>query len=269
MHAHCNEEWRPVAGFIGYDVSSCGGLRTWLKSGPDWNARLQRPRPRRQTVRGNYLAVTLHSPGKSKTMSVHVLVLMTFHGPRPQGMEASHLDGDPFNNHASNLAWESKRANAARKREHGSSLMGPRNPRATLTQEQADQIRTVYAAGRLTQRQVAAMFGSNQRTVGRIVNGQSYVRMPSPPSSPRVEHPPSGGVDFRELTLRALISLDSPEGSSVDLVSAWADISSGTARKYLEEMCCTGRVTKAVPACRRLGPVLYRPADEQTTRGSR
>ena len=37
--------------------------------------------------------------------SVHVLVLETFYGPRPEGYVARHLDGNPGNNHPGNLAW--------------------------------------------------------------------------------------------------------------------------------------------------------------------
>jgi hypothetical protein len=47
---------------------------------------------------------------------VHVLVLETFIGPRPDGYEADHIDHDGMNNHLPNLRWLPRAENQARKR---------------------------------------------------------------------------------------------------------------------------------------------------------
>ena len=46
------------------------------------------------------------------TNYVHRLVLVTFVGPRPEGMECLHLDGDPGNNNLPNLRWGTHKENA-------------------------------------------------------------------------------------------------------------------------------------------------------------
>lgn len=51
--------------------------------------------------------VTLCKEGKVYgPRAVHLYVLETFVGPRPEGMQACHGDGDPANNRLSNLRWD-------------------------------------------------------------------------------------------------------------------------------------------------------------------
>lgn len=55
---------------------------------------------------------------------VHRLVLETFVGPMPQGLQVRHLDGDPKNNHLVNLAYGSAKENAADRDRHGRTFNG-------------------------------------------------------------------------------------------------------------------------------------------------
>jgi len=56
---------------------------------------------------------------KRKQQWLPILVLETFTSPRPEGMQASHLNGIGTDNKLSNLAWESNVDNNNRKYEHG------------------------------------------------------------------------------------------------------------------------------------------------------
>ena len=42
---------------------------------------------------------------------VHILICSTFHGPKPEGKEVRHLDGNGMNNHADNLKWGTREEN--------------------------------------------------------------------------------------------------------------------------------------------------------------
>lgn len=56
--------------------------------------------------------------------SLHRLVLEAFAGPFPAGMEGCHSDGNPLNNAASNLRWDTRSANqkdAVRQKTHGNT----------------------------------------------------------------------------------------------------------------------------------------------------
>jgi hypothetical protein len=76
------EEWRGIAGFPAYEVSSDGGIR-----------RQDNARPLRVTPGSNgYPRVNLGDSGRDKL--VHQLVMEAFAGPAPDGMEVRHLDGD-------------------------------------------------------------------------------------------------------------------------------------------------------------------------------
>ena len=50
----------------------------------------------------------------AKTYYVHEAVLLTFVGPRPEGMQVSHIDGDKLNNRLDNLLYESRKDNINR-----------------------------------------------------------------------------------------------------------------------------------------------------------
>lgn len=58
------------------------------------------------------LHVNLHGlDGRERLANVHTLVLETFVGPRPQGMEACHANDDPTDNRLVNLRWDTHRSN--------------------------------------------------------------------------------------------------------------------------------------------------------------
>lgn len=120
-----HEEWRPVVGYEGlYEVSNLGRVRSL-----DRHVAMRWP-GHRQMIRGRikrlhesaptgYLATGLARDGQKVTKRVHLLVLEAFVGPRPDGMEACHNNGDMHDNRASNLRWDTKRANAQDVLRHG------------------------------------------------------------------------------------------------------------------------------------------------------
>lgn len=116
------EAWRPVPGYEGlYEVSSRGRV----KSLP------------RNTTRGGIMklqhgnAQGYHSVGLYKcdvrtVHYVHYLVLLAFVGPRPDGLEVRHLDGDDLNNVLANLAYGTSGENKADMLRHGRHHFGSR-----------------------------------------------------------------------------------------------------------------------------------------------
>jgi hypothetical protein len=64
------------------------------------------------TGRRAHLGMTVpNGPGRTTTLYVHDCVLEAFAGPRPPGMLGCHDDDDPWNCDASNLRWDTNRAN--------------------------------------------------------------------------------------------------------------------------------------------------------------
>lgn len=103
------EEWRPVVGYEGaYEISDRGRVRSMDRVRTDtWGRRTrylgQLLKPRRSGPQGKYyLTVALTNGAHGK---IHVLVAAAFIGPRPDGAQVCHNDGDRFNNQASNLRY--------------------------------------------------------------------------------------------------------------------------------------------------------------------
>lgn len=82
--------------------------------------RILKPRLTRYHDGTPYKVVRLYpGDGTFRDWLVHCLVLETFVGPCPDGLEARHLDGDSLNNARSNLKWDDHSKNMLDKQAHG------------------------------------------------------------------------------------------------------------------------------------------------------
>lgn len=113
-----DEKWLPVPGYPGYEVSDQGRVRSLDREGLSrWGTpRILKGRILAQVMAGGtggqYHACTLYRDGRGAQVTVHVLVLETFVGPRPEGMHGCHRDDDQAHNFLENLYWGTPRQNA-------------------------------------------------------------------------------------------------------------------------------------------------------------
>lgn len=106
------EEWRPVPGAPGYEVSNFGRVVSYR-----WGYRRER---RPWLNKGGYLTIDLRTrEGVRLTRTIHRLVAELFIGPRPPGLETRHLDGDKSNNFVANLSYGSRSRNILDQVAHG------------------------------------------------------------------------------------------------------------------------------------------------------
>lgn len=104
--------FKTVADFPNHMVGDDGSV--WELTEDRW-VRIQ---PRIGTT--GYLSVNLRWGGSKRNVAVHRLVLETFVGPCPPGMECRHVpDFDPANNRLDNLQWGTPKENQNDKRIHG------------------------------------------------------------------------------------------------------------------------------------------------------
>lgn len=122
------------------------------------------------TVRGRYLAISAVPKGPY----IHRTMCELFHGPRPTGQEVRHLDGNPLNNAARNLAWGTRSQNRADQFRHKTDPSGERNPMAKLTRDQVAQMRDARRTHGLTYREIGSAFGVSTMTAYRAVVGESW-----------------------------------------------------------------------------------------------
>jgi hypothetical protein len=110
----CVEEWRPIPGYERtYSVSSIG--RVMRLPGVECSARIRKLR----TNRHGYIDVRLCQNNEYKTITVHKLVMLAFVGPRPQGAEIRHLNGEQTDNRLGNLVYGSASENRLDITRHG------------------------------------------------------------------------------------------------------------------------------------------------------
>lgn len=156
---------RQVPGYPEYSVTEDG--RIWS---------IRRRRWLKVDTSNGYSRVTLAHNGRSYRCFVHRLVLETFVGPCPLGMEACHFpDRSTANNRLENLRWDTRSANSTDAIKHGTHtrqgphLQGERNPSAKLSEAQVREVDALYRVGHTTQAQLADRFGVHQGTISDIV----------------------------------------------------------------------------------------------------
>lgn len=114
-----DELWLPAPCWPDYLVSNLGRVMS-LKN------------PRRSLLKATFVTerdgrevVFLHD-GRQHSAMVHRLVGEAFLGPRPEGLETRHLDGDACNNRLSNLRYGTHLENEEDKRRHGTHHLAHR-----------------------------------------------------------------------------------------------------------------------------------------------
>lgn len=117
------EEWRPVVGYEGtHEVSDQGRVRQLDRM--VWHHPSQRRifspgRLLKPNFSGPYPRVALVIDGVQKVPAIHRLVAAAFLGPRPDGMEVCHNDGDARNSALANLRYDTHSANVLDRGRHG------------------------------------------------------------------------------------------------------------------------------------------------------
>lgn len=111
------EVWKPIPDWPEYEVSDHGNVRS-----SKWG-HVHSLKPQANPHRNNYLHFSVHTTGMGrKTIRVHVIVAELFYGPRPEGLDIRHLDGDSQNNHATNLRYGTRIENELDKVRHGTRV---------------------------------------------------------------------------------------------------------------------------------------------------
>lgn len=177
-------EYRSILNFPGYRVGDDGSVWSrWRKKGLGrgrgartvLSAAWRLLKPQRMNAYG-HVQVGLH-PGHVLRL-VHRLVLETFVGPCPEGMECRHLDGNPANNRLENLCWGTPTENVADARRHGTIARGERHGSVVLTEVQVRAIRAAYAAGGKTMKQLGKEHGVSPMTICRIMRRENWGWLP-------------------------------------------------------------------------------------------
>lgn len=128
----------------------------------------RKKRTLKQSLRGQYLRVSVNN----KSMSVHRLVCIAFHGKPSEGMQVNHKDGNKLNNHKDNLEW----VTASENQKHVSDVLGKRcsdnHHNTKYSSETVSKVKEMLDKG-FRQCEIARELGVNKYTVSDISRGKA------------------------------------------------------------------------------------------------
>jgi len=157
------EIWKPISKYPGYECSNLGQVRSFKRSN---EAKVLAQHP--ICGSGGYMGIRLYAAnGIRKMCYAHILVLETFHGPRPK-FQARHKDGNHLNNRDDNLVWGTSAENILDRERHRKH----QNTSKVLGLEKAREIREQYH--KQTQEQLAKAYGVTARTIRAIFSQKVY-----------------------------------------------------------------------------------------------
>ena len=133
-----------------------------------------------------YLRINLYLNGRRFRKKIYHLVLETFVGSCPQGMEACHNNGDATDNRLENLRWDTRQNNIADRGIHGHTVSGEKVGTSKLKNHNIPMIRELLNEGRLSERGIGEKFGVTQQAVSLIKLNKRFSQIPALP--PQLNH---------------------------------------------------------------------------------
>lgn len=158
-----NEEWRTIPEHEGYQVSSLG--------------RVMGPRGLRKMrqQRGGYLSFNVWD-GKYMTLFPHRLAAAAFLGPKPDGFQVNHKNGDKSDNRVENLEYVTPSQNV--RHAHRLGLIdfrrGEQHQNSTTTEEVVREVRRLYATTRLPVSEIARRTGLRYNHAWQIARNKLW-----------------------------------------------------------------------------------------------
>lgn len=166
---------KEIPDFPGYYATPSGDI--W--SGPKKTRKgFRKLRP--GYVKSGHGLVRLCIAGICHARWIHRIILHTFIGECPKGMECCHNNGMPADNRLKNLRWDTRSSNAKDAFKHGTRnslpprYAGEKHPRAKLTRVEVEDIKQLLSEKKLTQKEIGLRFGVARTTITGIHSGQRW-----------------------------------------------------------------------------------------------
>jgi hypothetical protein len=128
-----------------------------------------------------YHQVRLFRPGlpRGRGLYVHRLILETFVGPCPPGMECCHNDDDKDNNRLDNLRWDTRSSNRIDAFRNGRLEGRPRGERIKnhiLSEQDIPEIFEMRKTG-LSQRAIGRRLGVSQQLISDVLTRKTWAHV--------------------------------------------------------------------------------------------
>lgn len=174
---------KPIPGFPGHEADTDGNIWSCLKvkgfgrpNGGTYSYKSSEWKKMKiSKFQSGYSKITLRNNGKRKTFRVHRLVLETFVGPCPKGMQACHNNGVRTDNRLENLRWDTCKNNHEDKKRHGTTG-APRGINAwnhVFTEKQVRVIKWALYYG-VPQIYLVRVFKCSRNAIFKISKGKTW-----------------------------------------------------------------------------------------------
>ena len=176
------ENWLPIPGYEGfYEASDLGRIRSVdrtisPKGGPTYLCK-GKIISTKFVENEKRVVINLWKENKQKQFRLHKLIMLTFVGPRPEGMDICHYDGNAQNNRLDNLRYDTRSANIQDAIRHGTSTRGDNNGRSVLNSKMVMAMRLMRKQGH-TVKSISNHFDVKYQTAVSAINGENWVGVP-------------------------------------------------------------------------------------------
>lgn len=172
---------KDIKGYEGlYAVTEDG--RVW--SYPRGNGMNKHGKFLKQETSGRYPMVSLMKNGNRKQATVHRLIAEAYLANPDSLPQVNHIDGDKANNHVLNLEWCDAHHNMRHAHDNNLVRLNPKSAeearkagiaRRLLSFKDAQDIRELYAAGGMTQKDIGEEYGVAKSVIQMICANKTYV----------------------------------------------------------------------------------------------
>ena len=174
------EIWKPVKNYEElYEVSNLGNIKSIERYIVFPNYQYLKPQKLLKQFKDGrgYMHVKLYNgEGKSKSLTTHRVVALTFIKNPLDLLEINHIDGNKLNNHVDNLEWITRSENIkhAYKTRDPLTYKGSANKNSKLTESQVKNIREEYKTIKTTYKQLAEKYSVGVTLIGYIINNKIW-----------------------------------------------------------------------------------------------
>src|SRR3990167_4776116 len=159
---------KPIPGFPDYFASADGSIWSMKRPHNDREAPKEPRKLKPQITRAHHI-ICLCLNRKKVFRYVGHLVLESFVGPRPEGMEMCHGPNGKLDDSLSNLYWDTRSRNLGADRlRDGTDSRGEKYGAAKLSEQDVRDIRAVH--GKEPRGETALRYGVGRTQIARIQN---------------------------------------------------------------------------------------------------
>lgn len=168
------EIWKDIPGYEGeYQASTLGRIKSLKRKsrcgykGKGFRTVKEKILKPGRYCKSGHVSVVLGKGSVGKP--VHTLVMLTFKGKRPKGLDICHNDGNPINNAFSNLRYDTRTNNNIDTFKHGK-----RTGTSKLTINDVKEIKRLLKSDKYNKSEIARIFRVSPSSIGRISKGLTY-----------------------------------------------------------------------------------------------